>query len=84
MLEDIPGKVFIPTHEIIIGDERKELLEKFSEQELGRIFLTDMMARYYGAIVGDIFKITRASITAGESIFYRRVVNSSWDILFVK
>jgi DNA-directed RNA polymerase subunit H (RpoH/RPB5) len=84
MLEDIPSKIFIPKHEIIVGDERKEILDKFSEMELARIFLTDMMSRYYGAKIGDIFKITRPSFTAGKNIFYRRVVNSSWDILFEK
>ncbi len=84
MLEDIPSKIFIPKHEIIVGDERVEILEKFSENELARIFLTDMMSRYYGAKVGDIFKITRPSFTAGKNIFYRRVINSSWDILFEK
>jgi DNA-directed RNA polymerase subunit H (RpoH/RPB5) len=84
MLEDIPSKIFMSKHEIIIGDERKEILDKFSETELARIFLTDMMSRYYGAKIGDIFKITRPSSTAGENTFYRRVVNSSWDILFEK
>lgn len=82
MLEDIPSKIFIPEHKIITGDERSEILDKFNESELARIFLTDMMSRYYGAKVGDIFRITRPSFTAGKNIFYRRVVNSSWDILF--
>lgn len=82
MLEDIPSKLFIPKHEIIIDDERKEILNKFSENELAHIKLTDMMSRYHGAKIGDIFKITRPSFTAGKNIFYRRVVNSSWDILF--
>ena len=71
MLEDIPSKIFIPKHEILVGDEKKEILDKFSENELARIFLTDMMSRYYGANVGDIFKITRPSFTAGKNIFYR-------------
>jgi DNA-directed RNA polymerase subunit H (RpoH/RPB5) len=84
MLEDIPSKIFIPKHEIIVGEEREEILNKFTEAELARLFLTDMMARYYGAKIGDIFKITRPSFTAGKNIFYRRVVNSSWDILFEK
>ena len=84
MLEDIPSKIFIPKHEIIIDDERKEILDKFSEAEHGRIFLTDPMSRYYGAKIGDIIKITRPSITGGKNIYYRRVVNSSWDILFEK
>ena len=82
MLEDIPAKIFIPEHHLISGEEREELLQKFSEHELGHIFLTDMMARYYGAKIGDIFKIIRSSFTAGQNVYYRRVKNSSWDILF--
>ncbi len=82
MLEDIPGKIFIPEHQLMGEDEKTELLEKFAEHELGRIFITDMMARYYGAKIGDIFRIVRPSFTAGKNVYYRRVVNGSWDILF--
>jgi DNA-directed RNA polymerase subunit H (RpoH/RPB5) len=82
MLEDIPAKVFIPEHQLLNEDEKKELLAKFSEVELARILSTDMMSRYYAAKVGDIFRIIRPSFTAGKNIFYRRVVNGSWDILF--
>jgi DNA-directed RNA polymerase I, II, and III subunit RPABC1 len=82
MMEDIPSKVFIPVHQLISQEEKAELLNKFSEQELARIFLTDMMSRYYGAKIGDIFRIIRPSFTAGKNVFYRRVVQGSWDILF--
>jgi DNA-directed RNA polymerase I, II, and III subunit RPABC1 len=82
MLEDIPSKIFIPEHQIISQEERTELLSKFSESELARILLTDMMSRYYGAKIGDIFRIIRPSFTAGKNVFYRRVVHGSWDILF--
>lgn len=82
MLEDIPSKIFIPEHQLMNSEEKAELLDKFSESELARIFLTDIMARYYGAKIGDIFRIIRPSFTAGKNVFYRRVVNGSWDILF--
>jgi len=82
MLEDIPAKTFIPEHKIINQEEKEELLSKFSELELARILLTDMMSRYYAAKVGDIFRIIRPSFTAGKNVFYRRVVHGSWDILF--
>jgi len=82
MLEDIPSKVFISEHQLLNLEEKTELLDKFSETDLARILLTDMMARYYGAKIGDIFRIIRPSFTSGKNIFYRRVVNSSWDILF--
>jgi DNA-directed RNA polymerase subunit H (RpoH/RPB5) len=82
MLEDIPSKIFIPEHHIISEEEKKELLDKFSEQDLGRILLTDIMARYYGAKIGDIFKIIRPSSTSGKNVYYRKVINGSWDIIF--
>lgn len=78
MLEDIPSKPFIPEHQLLSEDEKQELLSKFNKTDLACILLTDMMSRYYGASIGDIFRIVRPSFTAGKSIFYRRVVNGSW------
>ena len=82
MMEDIPSKHFIPEHQLLNIEEKAEILTKFSECEFSRILVTDAMARYYGAKIGDIFRIIRPSFTAGKSIFYRRVVNGSIDILF--
>ena len=82
LLEDLPSKVFIPQHQLLNADEKKELLTKFSEHDLAKIFSTDVMARYYGGKIGDIFRIVRPSITSGKNVFYRRVVNGSIDILF--
>lgn len=82
MLEDLPSKIFMPVHQLLTVEEKTELLSKFNEIELAKIFVTDMMSRYYGAKVGDIFRIIRPSFTSGKNIFYRRVVNGSWDILF--
>lgn len=79
---DLPSIIFVPKHEIIIDDERKEILNKFSENELARIKLSDPMVRYYNGKVGDIIKITRFSITAGKNTFYRKVIPSSVDNLF--
>ncbi len=81
MMEDIPSKVFIPKHELLGSEEKKEILDKFSENEFAKILVTDMMSRYYGAKIGDIFRITRPSITAGKNIFYRRVINGTLDII---
>ena len=82
LMEDIPSKVFIPEHQLLNKEQKIELLEKFSEHELSKILVTDVMSRYYNAKIGDIFRIIRPSITAGKNIFYRKVVNGSWDILF--
>ena len=82
MLEDLPSKTFMPQHILLGSEEKTEVLSKFSELELSKMFVTDMMARYYGAKIGDIFKLIRPSITSGKNVFYRKVVNGSWDILF--
>jgi DNA-directed RNA polymerase subunit H (RpoH/RPB5) len=82
MLEDLPSKTFIPEHILLNKEEKAELLSKFTELELAKLLVTDRMARYYYAKIGDIFRIIRPSITSGKNVFYRRVVNGSWDILF--
>ena len=82
MMEDIPSKMFIPEHTLLDDEEKKTFLEIFKESELAKINDTDMMSRYYGAKIGDIFRIIRPSLTAGKNVIYRRVVPGSWDILF--
>jgi len=82
MMEDIINKDIVPIHQLLDADEKNELLSKFSENELAKILNTDIISRYYDAKIGDIFRIIRPSNTAGNNIFYRRVINGSWDILF--
>ena len=82
MLEDIPSKIFIPEHILLSNTDKNELLSKFNEHDLSKIYVNEIMSRYYNAKIGDIFRIVRPSYTAGRNIFYRRVVNSSIDILF--
>jgi DNA-directed RNA polymerase subunit H (RpoH/RPB5) len=80
LLEDIPSKLFIPTHTLIVDKDREELLKTFTLKEFGRIYSTDMMARYYGAKINDIFRIERPNINSGISIYYRIVVPGSLEI----
>jgi DNA-directed RNA polymerase subunit H (RpoH/RPB5) len=84
MMIDIESVIFVPKHILLNDDEKKEYLTKFNDTDLSKIFNTDIMSRYYGAKVGDIFKIIRPSITAGKNIFFRKVINGSWDVLFPK
>jgi len=79
MMEDIPSKFFIPEHQLLTEEEKKNLLETFKESELAKINDTDIMSRYFGAKVGDIFRMIRPSITAGYNIFYRRVVSGNFN-----
>lgn len=82
MMEDIPSKLFIPEHTLLTEDEKKEFLNIFKENELAKINDTDMMSRYYGAKLNDIFKIVRPSLTAGRNIFYRKVIPGNIAQLF--
>ena len=79
-LEDIPAKEFIPEHHLLNSEEKKELLESFGLNELGRIYNTEIISRYYGAKIDDIFRIIRPNISSGTSIAYRLVINGSMDI----
>ena len=79
-LEDIPSKLFIPDHEIMVGENKEELLKTFTIKEFGRIYSTDMMSRYYGAKINDIFRITRPNINSGISVYYRVVVPGNMEI----
>ena len=79
-LEDIPSKLYIPKHTLIINDDRIEILKTFALREFGKIYSTDMMARYFGAKINDIFRIERPNINSGISIYYRIVIQGNLDI----
>jgi DNA-directed RNA polymerase subunit H (RpoH/RPB5) len=79
-LEDIPAKEFIPEHILLNDSDKKELLETFGLNELGRINSTDIMARYYGAKLNDVFRIIRPNINSGTSIYYRLVIPGSTEV----
>ncbi len=70
----------VPRHEVISEEERKWLFETFHvrEDQLPKIKDTDPAVKAIGAKPGDIVKITRKSVTAGEIIFYRYVVKGRY------
>jgi len=80
MIIDITTIIIIPVHILLEEEEKKELLLKYEENKLLNILDNDPMARYYNAKVGDIFKIIRSSIVAGNSVIYRKVVHSDISI----
>lgn len=70
-----PNKFILFTNE-----EKVELLEKnnWEEDNLPKIKITDPIARYYNAKIGQIFKIIRTSMvgrnkTSSQGIYYRIV-----------
>jgi DNA-directed RNA polymerase subunit H (RpoH/RPB5) len=51
------------------------------KREMPRIVDSDPVARYFGAKIGDIFEITRPSVTTSEAISYRIVVQGNLNFL---
>jgi DNA-directed RNA polymerase subunit H (RpoH/RPB5) len=76
---DIMNHDLVPLHEIISEKEKNELLSKYKIEpnQLPKILDTDPVCISIGAKPGQILKIIRKSHTAGESVSYRFVVESS-------
>jgi len=72
----VPDHVYVPTHEIMTKDKAEEVLKKYNckPTELPLIFVNDPAIVGLGVKPGDMIKITRKSATAGDSIYYRYVV----------
>ena len=72
----VPDHVYVPKHAIMTIEEAKEVLRKFNckPTELPLIFVNDPAIIGLGVKPGDMIKITRKSSTAGQSLYYRYVV----------
>ncbi len=72
----VPDHVYVPKHEIMSKKDAEEILEKFNCKltELPLIFVVDPAIVGLGVKPGDMIKITRKSSTAGNSLYYRYVV----------
>jgi len=68
--------ILVPKHEILKEEEVEELLNLLGvkKEQLPKIKASDPIVKEIGAKPGDVIKITRKSLTAGVSIFYRLVV----------
>ena len=71
-----PDHVDVPKHEIMIRKDAEEVLKKYhcKTTDLPLIFANDPAIVGLGVKPGDMIKITRKSATAGESLYYRYVV----------
>lgn len=72
----IPDHIYVPKHEIMTKDEAEKVLEKYHTKptEMPLIYESDPAIRALGVKPGDMIRITRKSPTAGQSIYYRYVV----------
>lgn len=75
---DITKHVLVPKHIVVNEAEKKKITDtlKLSGNELPRILKTDPALAGLKVKDGDVVKITRNSLTAGETIFYRRVISN--------
>jgi len=66
----------VPKHELLSATEAGEIVKRFSAtpSQFPYILSTDPGAKEIGAKPGDFVKITRKSETAGETVYYRYVV----------
>ncbi|MCS7134102.1 MAG: DNA-directed RNA polymerase subunit H [Candidatus Caldarchaeum sp.] len=76
---DIAEHVLVPKHEVLSEEEAEELLKRLgvSRDKIPYILPNDPMVKRLGAKAGDIIKITRKSLTAGEAVYYRVVWGES-------
>lgn len=73
---DVSEHALVPKHSKVSEKEKTEVFEKYkiTLKELPRIFASDPSVVELGVKEDDVIKIVRKSQTAGESIFFRRVV----------
>jgi len=66
----------VPKHEILSKKEVEGLLNSYgiSSENLPKINVDDPVAQVLKAKKGDVLKITRSSLTAGEALYYRIVI----------
>jgi len=77
ILINISKHQLVPKHEIMSEADVKSLLDMYQLKQrsmLPIISKSDPMARYLDVKSGDIVKVTRPSLSAGEAIVYRYCV----------
>ena len=75
---DITKNELVPKHVLFNDNEKKELLEiyKITLRQLPRISVNDPVVQTLGGKIGDVVKIIRKSVVAGETLYYRVVIKS--------
>ena len=66
----------VPLHEVMSKQEQEELLKKLNvtREQLPKILDSDAVLNDLKCKTGDILRIKRKSVTAGESLYYRVVI----------
>jgi DNA-directed RNA polymerase subunit H len=74
----VTDHVLVPKHEILSEEEKKQILSQYNatEDQFPFLFSIDPVVREIGAKPGDMVRIIRVSDTAGETTYYRYVVEA--------
>ena len=66
----------VPKHYLLPKEQADEILNKlgFKVEQLPMIQKNDAAIKEFKPIKGDVIKIVRNSPTAGQTVYYRRVV----------
>ncbi len=77
MAEKEQKHTIIPKHTKLSEKEKQELFKKYdlTIKELPKILDIDPAIAHLDAKEGDVVKIARKSLTAGESMYYRSVTH---------
>ena len=77
LLVNIIENNLVPKHIVLSDEEALDILReyKINKENLPRILSGDRIAKYYNMKPGQIVKIIRPSITAGDEIIYRVCVH---------
>ena len=72
----ITNHAYQPKHEILSKKDAEEILKNYNTKpsQLPYIMISDKALEDLDVRPGDVIKITRKSPTAGESVYYRYVV----------
>jgi len=72
-----PHHILIPVHKKLSEKETEEILKKYNitVKELPKILSSDPAIAELDVKEGDVVKVMRKSRTAGESSYYRGVLN---------
>lgn len=77
LMINIIDHIYVPKHILLNTEEKKQFFEEYiaNKTELPKIYISDPVAKYYNAKVGDIFRIIRPSEVTGECVYYRLVIS---------
>ena len=75
---DVKEHVLVPKHRIVSLEEKEEIKKKYrinSDNQFPKIIKKDPIVKSLDANNGDLLEIIKKSSVAGETVYYRIVVD---------